>query len=148
MRHGDYPFDSNGNYVTSWAAEGGASPGPSDYRPAKHHDDSPPPRRTVSSASTVKPKSKSKVEDSPPKKVASSTPKKDSPTPSKSSSPPSKKPVGKSSGGGGSAKHVVKSSDTLFGLAKKYGTTVAKIKAANGLTSDSLRDGRTLTIPK
>jgi LysM repeat protein len=45
-------------------------------------------------------------------------------------------------------KHTVKESDTLWGLSKKYGTTVAKIKAANGLNSDLLRNGRVLTIPR
>ena len=42
----------------------------------------------------------------------------------------------------------VKSSDTLYGLAKKHGTTVAAIKSANGLKSDRIVDGKTLKIPK
>jgi LysM repeat protein len=151
MRHGDYPFDANGNYVTSWAAEGGSAVGPSDYKHTASHHDDPPPRRSVSTAQKAITRSiPKKVEDSPPKKVASSTPAKkstsasSSSTSKKSDSPPAKK----STGGGGSVKHTVKGSDSLYGLAKKYGTTVAKIKAANGLSSDMLRDGRTLTIPQ
>lgn len=48
----------------------------------------------------------------------------------------------------GSRKHTVKSGDTLSGIARKYGTSVSKIKAANGLKSDMIRNGRTLTIPR
>ncbi len=70
------------------------------------------------SRSAAKPKSVRKVADSPPKK----------------------KPTG--------TNHVVKGKDTLSSIARKYGTTVAKIKSANGLKSDLLRDGRTLIIPR
>ncbi len=51
-----------------------------------------------------------------------------------------------SSGGGGSAHTVVKG-DTLFSLSRRYGTTVNAIKSANGLTSDMIQIGQTLTIP-
>jgi hypothetical protein len=140
MQRSAYPFDSNGNYVTAWAAEGGSSAGPSDYERSRlpDRDGTPPSRR--SSSSKV-----SKVSSSPPKKVASTTSSKKS-TGSASSSSSSKKSTA-SSGGGGGNKVTVKSSDTLYGLARKYGTTVAKIKAANGLKGDSIRDGTRLTIP-
>jgi LysM repeat protein len=36
----------------------------------------------------------------------------------------------------------------LSGIARRYGTTVSKIKAANGLKSDMIRDGKTLRIPR
>lgn len=52
----------------------------------------------------------------------------------------------KSSGKGGS--YTIKSGDNLGSIARKYGTTVAKIKAANGLKSDLIRAGKTLRIPK
>lgn len=50
------------------------------------------------------------------------------------------------SGGGGSS-HTVVAGDTLFSLSRRYGTTVSAIKSANGLTSDLIRLGQTLTIP-
>lgn len=49
-----------------------------------------------------------------------------------------------SSGGG---THTVVSGDTLFSLARRYGTSVSAIKSANGLSSDLIRVGQTLTIP-
>jgi LysM repeat protein len=140
MSRGDYPFDSNGNYVTSWAAEGGSAPGPSDSQRSRQPDRDDPPARRSSSKVT-------KMSSSPPKKVASSstsTTKKASGS-SSSSSTASKKTS--SGGGGGGTTVTVKSSDTLYGLARKYGTTVAKIKAANGLKGDSIRDGAKLRIP-
>lgn len=132
MARADYPFDSNGDYVTSWAAEGRSSAGPSDYRSSRSHhddDDDPPPRRTTSSSSS----SRKKTASSPPKKSTSSG----------SSSSTAKK-----SSGGSSSKHIVKSGDSLWSLAKKYGTTVEKIKAANGLKGTNIRDGAALKIPK
>ena len=50
----------------------------------------------------------------------------------------------KSSGG---TTHIVKHGDTLYGLAKRYHTTVTAIKKANGKTSDLPRDGEKLRIP-
>lgn len=53
---------------------------------------------------------------------------------------------GSTSGGGGST-HTVVSGDTLFSLARRYSTSVSAIKSANGLSSDLIRIGQTLTIP-
>lgn len=44
--------------------------------------------------------------------------------------------------------YTIKSGDTLGGIARKHSTTVAKIKAANGLKSDLIRAGKTLKIPR
>lgn len=52
---------------------------------------------------------------------------------------------GKSSRKGGS--YTIKSGDNLGSIARRNGTTVAKLKAANGLSSDMIRAGRTLKIP-
>lgn len=42
--------------------------------------------------------------------------------------------------------HKVVKGDTLYSIAKKYGTTVAKIKSANGLKSDTIAVGKSLKI--
>jgi LysM repeat protein len=44
--------------------------------------------------------------------------------------------------------HTVASGDTLSGLAQRYGTTVAAIRAANGLTGNMIRVGQDLLIPE
>jgi LysM repeat protein len=41
----------------------------------------------------------------------------------------------------------VKKGDTLLAIAKRFGTTAARIKALNGLTSSSLKVGQVLKIP-
>ncbi|HEX2754261.1 MAG TPA: LysM peptidoglycan-binding domain-containing protein [Candidatus Limnocylindrales bacterium] len=45
------------------------------------------------------------------------------------------------------ATYRVKKGDTLAGIAKHFGTTAAKIKAFNGLTSSTLKIGQLLKIP-
>ena len=47
-----------------------------------------------------------------------------------------------------SVRHTVKKGDTLSGIASRYGSSVSRIKAANGLKSDMIRDGRSLVIPR
>jgi LysM repeat protein len=44
------------------------------------------------------------------------------------------------------ATHVVAPGDTLYSIARRYGTTVDALKAANGLTSDVIRIGQTLHV--
>jgi LysM repeat protein len=43
--------------------------------------------------------------------------------------------------------YKVRSGDTLSGIAARFGTTVKKIKVANGLTSNAIRPGQVLLIP-
>lgn len=43
--------------------------------------------------------------------------------------------------------YIVRWGDTLFSIARRFGTTVDAIKAANGLTSDFIVVGQELTIP-
>ena len=53
-----------------------------------------------------------------------------------------------SSSGSIKATHTVKSGETLFSIARHYGSTPDKIKKANGLSSDVIRVGQKLKIPK
>lgn len=57
----------------------------------------------------------------------------------------SSKSAKKSTRKGGS--YTIKSGDNLGSIARRNGTTVARLKAANGLSSDMIRAGRTLKIP-
>jgi LysM repeat protein len=41
----------------------------------------------------------------------------------------------------------VKKGDTLLAIARHYGTTAAKIRTLNGLTSSTLKIGEVLKIP-
>lgn len=47
----------------------------------------------------------------------------------------------------GATTHVVQPSETLWAIAKKYGTTPASLRAANGLRSSVIRPGQKLEIP-
>ncbi len=53
------------------------------------------------------------------------------------------KPKAKSS----TTHHTVKPGDSLNSIASKYGTTVSALKAANGISGTTIRDGRSLVIP-
>ena len=109
MQSYEYPFDSAGNYVADWAAEGERRAG----RPASATDDDE--------------QSWSKSHGGHSASSKESNAKK------------------KNSGG---VKHTVKPGETLYGIAKKFGTTEAKIEKANGLKNDITRDGAVLIIPK
>jgi LysM repeat protein len=43
--------------------------------------------------------------------------------------------------------YKVKKGDTLSGIAKQFGTTAAKIRTLNGMTSSTLHVGQVLKIP-
>ncbi|MBT8036045.1 MAG: LysM peptidoglycan-binding domain-containing protein [Verrucomicrobiae bacterium] len=47
----------------------------------------------------------------------------------------------------GGTSHTVVSGDSLWGLARKYNTTIEAIQAANGLTNTNIRTGQSLAIP-
>ena len=45
-------------------------------------------------------------------------------------------------------KHRVRAGETLYGLARRYGTSVAAIKRANGMTGSMIKAGRVITVPQ
>ena len=92
----EYPFDSKGRYVSSWAAEGDRRLG----------------RKSSTSRATSR-----------------------------------KRTARKPSSSSNSKYHRIVSGDTLYGLARKYGTSVSAIKRANGMTSDVIFKGKTIKIP-
>ncbi|HVS03141.1 MAG TPA: LysM peptidoglycan-binding domain-containing protein, partial [Thermoanaerobaculia bacterium] len=49
--------------------------------------------------------------------------------------------------GGGSVSYQVRHGDSLWGIARRHGTTVSLLREANGLSSDRLRPGQVLAIP-
>jgi|GEM_PF-357612 LysM repeat protein len=51
------------------------------------------------------------------------------------------------SAAGATQTYVVAKGDSLSRIAKKFGVSVADLKAANGLTSDTIKVGQTLTLP-
>lgn len=117
----EYPFDEDGNYVESWAAEG-------DRRFASERSSSSSSSRSLFSSSRRSSSSSSRSSSSSSRSSSSRT----------SSS---------SSSRSSTRRHVVKSGDTLWGLSRRYGTSVAAIKKANRLSSDTIRNGQSLVIP-
>ena len=43
--------------------------------------------------------------------------------------------------------HTVREGDTLSAIARRYGTSVAKLKAVNNLKNNNLRIGERLRLP-
>lgn len=139
-------------YVSNFATDGGYNPYPGTTgsgggyetpavsepaytAPTKPSYEAPPtvdeyafntPSKPASTASSSKPKTSSSSSSSTKSKPKSST------TAKKASS---------------SRTHTVAKGDTLYGLARKYGTTVPKIKSANGLSGDLIRLGQKIKIP-
>jgi nucleoid-associated protein YgaU len=132
-------------YVSNYPADGGYNPypdqpgtlagsapvyeqpvAPVEADPYAFNAPSSTPARSTSSSSSSTPK----------KTVTSSSKPKSSSSKSKSTAKKSSTP----------STHTVVKGDTLYGLALKNKTTVAKIKAANGLKSDLIRPGQKLKL--
>jgi LysM repeat protein len=137
----------SGPYVSNYGSDGGYNPYPGQPGTIQSSSYSPPPSSSAPPTYTAPPtpasdpyafNAGSSAPASPKVSSSGSAPKK---TTASASKPKAKAPVKRS----GSYK-VVKG-DTLYGIARKRGTTVAKIKSANGLSSDLIRLGQTLKIP-
>ena len=147
--HVSDPYASNYNdgFYNPYPGQGGtmqpgAQPQPTYQKPPVTAE-APPPQPPVdpySFGGASKP-STSSTTSSKPKTVASSTSSKKSTTSSSKSKSKSKP---KSSSG---SRYTVSKGDTLYGIALKKKTSVAKLKAANGLKSDLIRPGQSLKIP-
>ncbi|MFL5579923.1 MAG: LysM peptidoglycan-binding domain-containing protein, partial [Gemmatimonadaceae bacterium] len=44
-------------------------------------------------------------------------------------------------------RYTVRRGDSLWSIARRHGTTVARLKAVNGLRSSTVRPGRRLVVP-
>ncbi|MEM1084801.1 MAG: LysM peptidoglycan-binding domain-containing protein [Verrucomicrobiota bacterium] len=122
---GTGPFDSRGNYVEAWADN------PSKWNGRSVPQPSSKPETQVASNDTppvVTPRPTTTVSNPKPKPVVKPKPK------------PKPKPR--------TTVHTVRKGDTLYGLAKKYGTTVSKIQRANGISGSVIRIGQRIKIPR
>ena len=64
------------------------------------------------------------------------------------SSSPARTSTAARSSGGSSVTHTVARGDTLFSIARRYNSSVARIRSANGIRGDVIRPGQRLTIPR
>jgi LysM repeat protein len=133
-------------YVSNYPADGGYNPYPD--QPGRVAGSVPSYEQPVVAPAEADPYAFNAPTSTPPRSTSSSsssTPKKTvtSTSKPKSSSTKSKSTAKKSTG---SSTHTVVKGDTLYGLALKNKTTVAKIKAANGLKSDLIRPGQKLKL--
>ncbi len=170
LSQSEYPFDEQGNYLADVVSgkKKGSKNKPVATPQSYTETYEKPPETTVAStpnyetppAATSNPYapvyasgesgSGSTASNSKPKSTSSSSSASSKPKSSTASKPKPKpkpaaaKPKPKSS----TVSYTVKKGDTLYGLANRYGTSVSAIKKANGLSSDMLRDGRSLKIPR
>ncbi|MFD2256277.1 LysM peptidoglycan-binding domain-containing protein [Luteolibacter algae] len=125
------PFDSRGNYIEDWVDQ-----------PEKWYK--PP---TPGSNQKSKPTAIAKKETTPPP-VVLATREVERPPATVSAPKPTPKPTPKPKPKPVVVRHTVRKGDTLSGLARRYGTSISKIKSANRISGTVIRLGQTLTIPK
>lgn len=65
----------------------------------------------------------------------------------KKAAPKSAASAKKSASSSSPKRHVVRKGESLWGIARRNGTTVAKLKAANHLRSSTIQPGQTLLLP-
>ena len=119
--YGTGPFDANGNYREDWA------------------DDPTKWRRPGSRQAPADDLPKIARNDAPPANANPLPPAGSSPKPVAAKPKPKPKPS--------SITYTVKKGDTLSGIAKRYGSTVTKIRSANGISGSLIRPGQKLKVP-
>jgi LysM repeat protein len=162
---GTGPFDARGNYVEAWADS------PSKWRsgsqqiveaepdrPAANVPVVPPPilaanatPKPVETRTTTvyRPKTTSTtVSSTRPKPKASSTASSSKPKSKAVVVKPKVKPKTVAKAKPKSTRHTVRSGDSLYAIAKRYGTTASAVQKANGLKGTTIRPGQSLAIPK
>lgn len=121
---GTGPFDSRGNYIEAWADNPAKWRG-GDRKPT-------PPRATTSR----------------PAPAVASTPPAARPTTQTASRPtPTAKPKPKPKPKPQPKRYTVKRGDTLSAISRRYRTSVAALRRANGISGDLIRPGQVLRIP-
>ncbi len=169
LSQSEYPFDEQGNYLADVVSgkKKGSKNKPAAAPQSYTETYEKPPETTVAStpnyetppAATSNPYapvyasgesgSGSTASNSKPKSTSSSSSANSKPKSTTASKPkPKPKPAAKPKPKSSTVSYTVKKGDTLYGLANRYGTSVSAIKKANGLSSDMLRDGRSLKIPR
>ena len=129
------PFDEDGNYIEEWADNP-----PKRGTKLKRREPKPEPQPSPRIAEAPKP-----IYQPRPAPTARITPApKPKPRPVVKPKPKPKPTVVKPK----TIRHTVQKGDTLYGLARKYGTTVSKIQKANNLSGTTIRTGKTYVIPK
>ena len=98
------------------------------------------------STQTAKKSTKSKADSEPTAKKSTKSKADTEPTAKKSTNSKTSTGTGTKSKSSGT-RHTVKPGDSLYTIAAKYGTTVSALRAANGISGNTIRDGKTLVIP-
>ena len=167
------PFDSQGRYVDAWAddeskwrpytpkdVEGDPPKIASNEQPSPNsvpllpgavasaevppHGGSGSPRTTTTKVTSIK----TKADTDRTAKTGSSKTKGDTDRTAKTSSKnPSSTAKTTTKPKSASVHHVVKSGDSLYSIAAKYGCSMNALKEANGISGSIIRDGRSLVIP-
>ena len=137
------PFDSRGNYIEDWVDQPDKwykpiGRGTQTKTPPLIAKTSPLPTRQIENFVPNPVRPPGVAPSRPEMTVVKVTPR---PTPKVKPKPkPKPKPV--------IVRHTVRRGDTLSGLARRYGSSISKIKAANRISGSIIRLGQTLVIPK
>lgn len=143
---GTGPFDERGNYVEAWAdnpsawrkGKSGSTSEPAPDLPEIVQVDLPPSSTPVISTAP-KPRPTTAVSSNRPKptQVAVNTTR---PKPKPVVVKPKPKPT--------ATRYVVRKGDSLYAIAKRYGTSVTALQRANRISGTMIRPGQALTVPK
>lgn len=146
--NGKSPFGQSGGsdpYVSNYGNDGGYNPYPGQPGYAQGGSYTPAPSTPTYTPPPAPIEADPYAFNAP--SSAPSTPSYTAPKKSTSSSKPKAKTSSKSTAKKSGGSYKVVKGDTLYGIARKRSTTVAKIKSANGLSSDVIRPGQSLKIP-